>query len=267
MAIATPPGRGGIGVVRLSGLTRTDRAPDAASAQLEPRSRDTCVDPFRPRVDTSRVLAGGESSVSAVAHGRHRSGCRDLFSRVRDRTPATTWSSSARMAARSSCARSWRRPCRSGARLAEPGEFTLRAFLNGRIDLMQAEAVADLIDAVTPLQARAAFDQLQGTLTRDDRRDRCRAVRADRAARSVDRFSGRGLPLRRSGALAQRDRRADRTHGCVAGRRRSRAAGSRRAAGGDRRQAERREVEPVQRAGGDVARDRHRRAGHDARSA
>src|SRR5207244_6704821 len=53
-----------------------------------------------------------------------------------------------------------------GARLAEPGEFTLRAFLNGRIDLAQAEAVADLIDAVTPLQARAAFDQLQGTLTR-----------------------------------------------------------------------------------------------------
>jgi tRNA modification GTPase len=54
----------------------------------------------------------------------------------------------------------------SGARLAEPGEFTLRAFLNGRIDLTQAEAVADLIDSVTPLQARAAFDQLQGTLTR-----------------------------------------------------------------------------------------------------
>src|SRR4029077_12342315 len=51
-------------------------------------------------------------------------------------------------------------------RLAEPGEFTLRAFLNGRIDLPQAEAIADLIDAVTPLQARAAFDQLQGTLTR-----------------------------------------------------------------------------------------------------
>jgi tRNA modification GTPase len=50
----------------------------------------------------------------------------------------------------------------AGARHAEPGEFTLRAFLNGRIDLMQAEAVADLIDAVTPLQARAAFDQLEG---------------------------------------------------------------------------------------------------------
>jgi tRNA modification GTPase len=53
----------------------------------------------------------------------------------------------------------------AGARLAEPGEFTLRAFLNNKIDLIQAEAVADLVAAVTPLQARAAFDQLEGTLT------------------------------------------------------------------------------------------------------
>jgi tRNA modification GTPase len=53
----------------------------------------------------------------------------------------------------------------AGARLAEPGEFTLRAFVSGRMDLVQAEAVADLIDAATPLQARAAFDQLNGTLT------------------------------------------------------------------------------------------------------
>jgi tRNA modification GTPase len=54
---------------------------------------------------------------------------------------------------------------RAGARLAQPGEFTLRAFLNARLDLVQAEAVADLIDAATPLQARTAFDQLEGTLT------------------------------------------------------------------------------------------------------
>jgi tRNA modification GTPase len=53
----------------------------------------------------------------------------------------------------------------AGARLAEPGEFTLRAYLHGRLDLIQAEAVADLVDAVTPLQARAAMDQLEGTLT------------------------------------------------------------------------------------------------------
>jgi len=55
--------------------------------------------------------------------------------------------------------------CAAGARLAQPGEFTLRAYLHGRVDLIQAEAVADLIDAVTPLQARVAFDQLEGTLT------------------------------------------------------------------------------------------------------
>ncbi len=53
----------------------------------------------------------------------------------------------------------------AGSRLAEPGEFTFRGYLNGRIDLVQAEAVRDLIDAVTPLQARTAFDQLEGTLT------------------------------------------------------------------------------------------------------
>jgi tRNA modification GTPase len=53
----------------------------------------------------------------------------------------------------------------AGARLANPGEFTLRAYLHGRISLVEAEAVADLVDAVTPLQARVAFDQLEGTLT------------------------------------------------------------------------------------------------------
>jgi len=49
-----------------------------------------------------------------------------------------------------------------GARLAEPGEFTQRAFLNGRLDLSQAEAVADLIDSVTPAQHRLAVSQLRG---------------------------------------------------------------------------------------------------------
>jgi tRNA modification GTPase len=53
----------------------------------------------------------------------------------------------------------------AGARLAEPGEFTFRAYLNGRLDLVQAEAVRDLIDAVTPAQARLAMDQLDGTVT------------------------------------------------------------------------------------------------------
>jgi len=53
-----------------------------------------------------------------------------------------------------------------GARLAEPGEFTMRAFLNGRIDLTQAEAVRDLIDSQTLFQAKVAAQQLDGSLAR-----------------------------------------------------------------------------------------------------
>lgn len=53
-----------------------------------------------------------------------------------------------------------------GARLAEPGEFTMRAFLNGRIDLTQAEAVRDLIDSQTLFQAKVAAQQLDGALSR-----------------------------------------------------------------------------------------------------
>jgi len=58
------------------------------------------------------------------------------------------------------------RAARAGARLAEPGEFTLRAFLNGRIDLLQAEAIRDLIDATTLYQARIAAQQTQGSVSR-----------------------------------------------------------------------------------------------------
>src|SRR5207245_1505514 len=54
----------------------------------------------------------------------------------------------------------------SGARLAEPGEFTMRAFLNGRIDLTQAEAVRDLIESQTLFQAKVAAQQLGGALSR-----------------------------------------------------------------------------------------------------
>jgi len=54
----------------------------------------------------------------------------------------------------------------AGARLAEPGEFTLRAYLNGRIDLPQAEAVRDLIDSTTLYQARVAAQQVEGSVSR-----------------------------------------------------------------------------------------------------
>jgi tRNA modification GTPase len=58
------------------------------------------------------------------------------------------------------------RVCTHGARLAEPGEFTLRAYLNGRIDLPRAEAVRDLIEATTLYQARIAAQQVEGSVSR-----------------------------------------------------------------------------------------------------
>jgi tRNA modification GTPase len=153
VAIATPPGRGGIGVVRVSGPEAHPiaRALITHRADLQPRYatlttvRLTAVaealDDVRDQAIVTYFPAPasytGDDVVEVSAHGSPVI-LRAIVAAAIDR----------------------------GARAAQPGEFTLRAFLNGRIDLMQAEAVSDLIDAVTPLQARTAFDQLEGTLTR-----------------------------------------------------------------------------------------------------
>ena len=152
VAIATPPGRGGIGIVRLSGVDARSIARRLINRTkpLEPRhatlakvtsteaAADSTVDQVVVTYFPAPASYTGDDVVEIGAHG----------SPVILRAIV-----SAALA--------------SGARLAEPGEFTLRAFINGRMDLMQAEAVADLIDSVTPLQARTAFDQLNGTLTRE----------------------------------------------------------------------------------------------------
>ena len=162
VAEATPPGRGGIGVVRLSG-------PDARTVA---QGLITHVDPLQPRHATfSKVRLRPDTTNGAGVSGVSRPGdaidqvVATFFPAPHSYTGEDVVELSAHgspvvlraiVAAAIAC----------GARLAEPGEFTLRAFLNGRIDLMQAEAVNDLIEAATPLQARAAFDQLDGTLTR-----------------------------------------------------------------------------------------------------
>jgi tRNA modification GTPase len=150
VAIATPPGRGGLGVVRVSG-------PDACRIARALLRREA---PLEPRYATFGRIAEGTGADT----------------RVLDEV-VVTWFESPRsyttedvveIAAHGSpvlLARIVQLAMAAGARLAEPGEFTLRAYLHGRLDLVQAEAVADLIDAVTPLQARAAMDQLEGTLT------------------------------------------------------------------------------------------------------
>jgi tRNA modification GTPase len=147
VAIATPPGRGGLGIVRLSGgdarriaetfLKRADWRPwHVFLAELRDRDGhaiDQVAVTFfeKPRSYTA------EDVVEISCHG----------------SPVVLRHAVERALA-------------AGARLAGPGEFTLRAFLNGRIDLPQAEAVRDLIDATTLYQARIAAQQADGSVSR-----------------------------------------------------------------------------------------------------
>ncbi len=157
-AVSTPPGRGGIGIVRLSGpgavamagrLVRLRQPLDHARARfggvLDPgaEAREESA-AERPVIDEAVVTAffgprsyTGEDVVEIATHG----------------SPVV-------LEALLSAALA------QGARLAEPGEFTQRAFLAGRLDLTQAEAVHDLIAARTLEQVRAAAQQLGGALSR-----------------------------------------------------------------------------------------------------
>ena len=154
VAISTPPGRGGIGVVRLAGpesliiaakLVRLARPLEHARARfarvLDPRS---VTDPGASPIDEAVVTAflapnsyTGDDVVEIAAHGSPV---------ILDMILTAA--------------------LQHGARLAERGEFTQRAFLSGRLDLTQAEAVHDLIAAQTLEQARAAAQQLGGALSR-----------------------------------------------------------------------------------------------------
>ena len=142
VAIATPPGRGGLGVVRLSGPA----SQQIACAMLEH------AQPLAPRHATLTHVREVDEVIATLFVAPHSYTGQDVVEISAHGSPVVLRAIvDAAMGA--------------GARLAEPGEFTLRAFLNGRLDLVQAEAVADLVAAATPLQARTAFDQLEGTLT------------------------------------------------------------------------------------------------------
>jgi tRNA modification GTPase len=151
VAISTPLGRAGLGVVRVSG-------PDARAIARRLLQRDADLTPrhatfARLAAGTAGASSGvGDQVVVTLFAAPHSSTGEDVVEISAHGSPVVlTGIVQAAIGA--------------GARLANPGEFTLRAFLNGKVDLVQAEAVADLIEAVTPLQARAAFDQLEGTLT------------------------------------------------------------------------------------------------------
>jgi len=150
-AISTPPGRGGIGIVRLSG-------PDAPSisAQLvqlhQPleHSRARLADVLDPMGDQGARI---DEAVVTWFRAPNSYTAEDLVEIAAHGSPVVL-------------ELLLRRALELGARLAEPGEFTQRAFLAGRIDLTQAEAVRDLIEAQTLTQARQAASQMGGALSR-----------------------------------------------------------------------------------------------------
>jgi tRNA modification GTPase len=150
VAVSTPPGRGGIGVVRLSGE--------------------------EARAIAGKILRLAEGSVwrtwtASLAELIDDAGC--SIDRVVVTYFAAPRSYTAEDVVEISChgapvvlRHALERACAAGARLAEPGEFTLRAFVNGRIDLPRAEAVRDLIEATTLYQARVAARQVEGSVSR-----------------------------------------------------------------------------------------------------
>jgi tRNA modification GTPase len=166
VAIATPPGRGGIGVVRIAG----PRAYEIARPMLrlkhdfEP-GRATfgeLIEPSQGHVGTA-ALGSAEQSPSLAS--RIDEVVVTYFAKPRSYTTDDT----IEIAPHGSpvVLRHIVELCvAAGARLAEPGEFTMRAFLNGRIDLTQAEAVRDLIDSQTLYQAKIAAQQLEGALSK-----------------------------------------------------------------------------------------------------
>ena len=145
-AIATPPGRGGIGIVRLSGGDLLTAVRGLLDRQPVPR-RALLAD-FRD-ADGSAIDRG----IALFFPAPHSFTGEDVLELQGHGGPVVM-------------ARLLQRACALGARLARPGEFSERAFLNGKIDLAQAEAVADLIDSASTRAARSAMRSLAGEFSR-----------------------------------------------------------------------------------------------------
>ncbi len=150
VAISTPPGRGGLGIVRLSG---NDARLIAGRILRFPKAAD-----WRPWTAAMADLPGPDGHpvdqvVVTFFEGPRSYTAEDVIEICCHGAPVVL----------RYCVE---RACAAGARPAEPGEFTLRAFVNGRIDLPRAEAVRDLIEATTLYQARIAAQQAQGAVSR-----------------------------------------------------------------------------------------------------
>ena len=149
VAVATPPGRGGIGVVRLAGPEARVIAESMLrlKAKMEPGRAI-----FGELLDPDSGDRIDEAVITYFAKP-HSYTADDVIEISAHGSPVVL-----RHIVELATAR--------GARMAEPGEFTMRAFLNGRIDLTQAEAVRDLIESQTLFQAKIAAQQLEGALSK-----------------------------------------------------------------------------------------------------
>jgi tRNA modification GTPase len=181
VAIATPPGRGGIGIVRLAGPEARAIATPMLSrgGELEPGRAihcdliEPCDTPVRETADVSPTHggAGGASLRSTAEGGRPyetQSRIDEVVVTYFAKPHSYTTDDIVEISAHGSpvvLRHIVELALARGARLAEPGEFTMRAFLNGRLDLTQAEAVRDLIDSQTLFQAKVAAQQLEGALS------------------------------------------------------------------------------------------------------
>ena len=154
-AIATAPGSAGVGIVRLSGPDalrhRRPAIPGTCPAQLHPGR----ALPVRPVCRTGRSRRQASRWTTACAWS----------SALRTATPARMWPSCNRTAARRCFRRCWRLLWRRGRGIARPGEFTRRAYLAGRLDLTQAEAVLNLVNAQSETARRQATLGLSGAIS------------------------------------------------------------------------------------------------------
>lgn len=141
-AIATPPGRGGIGVVRLSGKNLQAMAQEILGHIPQPRHAS-----LSKFLDTNGQVI--DQGIALYFPAPHSYTGEDVLELQGHGGPAVMNLLLSRCLA-------------AGVRLAQPGEFTLRAFLNNKLDLAQAESVADIIDASTGEAARCAMRSLQG---------------------------------------------------------------------------------------------------------
>jgi tRNA modification GTPase len=149
VAPATPPGRGGIGVIRLSGPQAVEIAAKVLRPPKLPLETQRATVVAFPDPEDGRML--DEVVVTCFRRPRSYTG--------EDVAEISCHGSPVILGYLVQCCLA------RGARAAEPGEFTLRAFLNGRMDLSQAEAVRDLIESRTLYQARVAALQLGGSLS------------------------------------------------------------------------------------------------------